>query len=53
MKQPKGFEHPDHENMVCRLNKALYGFKQGSRQWYQKFDAFMKSRGYKRSQEDH
>ena len=53
MKQPKGFEHPGHENMVCRLNKALYGLKQGSRQWYQKFDAFMKSQGYKRSQEDH
>ena len=31
MKQPKGFEHPGHENMVCRLNKALYGLKQGSR----------------------
>ncbi|MCO5559271.1 hypothetical protein L7F22_012867 [Adiantum nelumboides] len=53
MKQPEGFEQPEREELVCKLKKALYGLKQGSRQWYQKFDAFMKSQGFKRSQEYH
>ena len=53
MKQPEGFEQPGQEELVCKLNKALYGLKQGSRQWYQKFDAFMRSQKFKRSQEDH
>ncbi|MCO5597488.1 hypothetical protein L7F22_051566 [Adiantum nelumboides] len=53
MKQPEGFEQPEREKLVCKLKKALYALKLGSRQWYQKFDAFMKSQGFKRSQEDH
>ena len=53
MKQPEGFEQPGQEELVCKLSKALYGLKQGSRQWYQKFDAFMRSQKFKRSQEDH
>ena len=53
MKQPEGFEQPGQEELVCKLNKVLYGLKQGSRQWYQKFDAFMRSKKFKWSQEDH
>ena len=52
MAQPKGYEQPGREQLVCKLNKALYGLKQGSRQWYQKFDTFMHSQEFKRSQED-
>lgn len=32
MKQSKGFEFRGKEELVCNLYKALYGFKQSSRQ---------------------
>ncbi|MCO5603008.1 hypothetical protein L7F22_057150 [Adiantum nelumboides] len=55
--QPEGFEmeskKPKRAKLVCRLCKALYGIKQGSRQWYLKFDKYMQSQGYEKSQEDH
>ena len=53
MAQPKGCVQPGREQLVCKLNKALYGLKQGARQWYQKFDTFMRSQEFKRSQEDY
>ena len=37
---------------MCRLKKSLYGLKQEPRQWYQKFDMFMQSQGFKRTDED-
>nr|GEV52151.1 retrovirus-related Pol polyprotein from transposon TNT 1-94 [Tanacetum cinerariifolium] len=33
--QPEGFVDPDHPTHVYRLKKALYGFKQAPRAWYQ------------------
>ncbi|MCO5582534.1 hypothetical protein L7F22_036433 [Adiantum nelumboides] len=57
MVQPEGFEmeseKPKRAKLVCRFCKALYGLKQGFRQWYLKFDKYMQSQGYERSQEDH
>ena len=57
MEQPERFvikpEHPTKGGLVCRLKKALYGLKQGSCQWYIKFDTYIQSQGYTRSQEDH
>ncbi len=53
MKQPEGFVVPDRKELVCKLNRALYGLKQSSRQWYKKFDTFMLSQGFKRSHADH
>lgn len=36
MEQPEGFEVPGSENMVYKLNKAVYGLKQASKSWYDK-----------------
>lgn len=32
MKQPPGYENDD-ENLVCRLNKSIYGLKQAAKMW--------------------
>lgn len=53
MQQPEGFAVKGKEGLVCKLQKSLYGLKQAPREWYHKFDAFMNSQGYKRSEEDH
>ncbi|BBG99367.1 hypothetical protein Prudu_009033 [Prunus dulcis] len=46
MKQPGGFASKGEENLVCRLQKSIYGLKQASRQWYLKFDEVVKSQGF-------
>jgi hypothetical protein len=52
MDQPEGFVISGKENLVCRLKKSLYGLKQSPRQWYKRFDSFMISQGFKRSNYD-
>ena len=51
MNQPKGFVIPGKENVVC-MQKSLYGLKQSPLQWYKRFDSFMLSHGFKRSDYD-
>ncbi|KAL4309169.1 hypothetical protein GQ457_01G021620 [Hibiscus cannabinus] len=46
MKQPEGFSSSDGENLVCKLNKSIYGLKQASRQWYLKFHEVISSFGF-------
>ena len=53
MQQPKDFIAKGKEHMVWRLKKSFYGLKHALREWYQNFDTFMRSQGYRRSQEDH
>ena len=53
MKQPKGFMMKGNKELVRRLNKYLYGLKQSSRMWYQKFDTYIRGLGFTRSKEDH
>ena len=50
MDQPVGFIVPGKEDFVCKIKKSLYGLKQSPRQWYKRFDSFMLSHGFKRSE---
>jgi hypothetical protein len=52
MDQPEGFIVPGKEDLVCNLKRSLYGLKQSPRQWYKRFDSFMLSHGFKRSEFD-
>lgn len=49
MNLPEGFEQGD---LVCKLNKSLYGLKQASRNWNDKFNRFMLKLGFKRCDKD-
>ncbi|CAL2240845.1 unnamed protein product [Prunus armeniaca] len=46
MKQPDVSIQIGEEELVCRLQKSIYGLKQASRQWYLKFDEVVKSQGF-------
>ncbi|KAE8673308.1 hypothetical protein F3Y22_tig00111794pilonHSYRG00058 [Hibiscus syriacus] len=52
MFQPEGFEEKEKKNLVCRLNKSLYGLKQALRCWYKRFDSFIMCLGYNRLNAD-
>jgi hypothetical protein len=41
------------KELVCKLNKSLYGLKQSPRIWYQKFDTYILGLGFVRSRDDH
>ena len=52
MRQPTRFVEMGKENMVCKLNKSIYGLKQASRQWYLKFDQVISSQGFRENELD-
>ncbi|GKE17039.1 zinc finger, CCHC-type containing protein, partial [Tanacetum coccineum] len=52
MKQPEGFIMPCNEHKVCKLVKSLYGLKEGSKQWHQKFDEVLLSSAFLLNQYD-
>jgi hypothetical protein len=44
--QPAGFVDPSCPDLVCRLNKSLYGLKQDPRAWYSRFATFLLTLGF-------
>lgn len=53
MKIPKGLEiQGEHQNLVCKLNKSLYGLRQASRQWFLKFTSVLTGFGLTQSMAD-
>ncbi|EPZ35576.1 Integrase, catalytic core domain-containing protein [Rozella allomycis CSF55] len=52
MKQPEGFIKEGSENLVCDLQKSLYGLKQSGRLWNIKIDCDLRKNGFKRCRAD-
>ena len=52
MKPPLGIDVPNPQ-IVCKLQRSLYGLRQASRQWYAKLSQFLLSNGYVLSVADH
>ena len=53
MKQPEGFIVKGNNELVCKLNKSLYGLKQSPRMWYQNFDTYILGLGFVRRKANH
>ena len=53
MEQPEGYVHPEFPHYVCRLKKALYGWKQAPRAWTYRMSRFLQSIGFETSKADH
>ncbi len=46
MKQPKGFTIEGKDNLVCKLNKSIYGLRQSSRCWNLTLDSRLREMGF-------
>ena len=47
MKQPPGIEDTEKPHYVCKLRKDIYGLRQSSRAWFDKFSTFLLEFGFK------
>ena len=54
LEQPQKFvkQGSDGENLVCRLNKSIYGLKQAANNWYKELANLLRQ-GFTRSRNDH
>ena len=53
MELPPGFDKGKDVDKVCKPKKSLYGPKQLSRAWFDRFARAVKQQGYKQAQTDH
>ena len=51
MSPPEGIKL-DHDNLVCKLNKAIYGLKQASKCWNNCIDTYLRKLGFRPSSSD-
>ena len=51
MQQPDGY-HEHGDDLVCKLNKSLYGLKQGANEWNKKLHEILSLNSFKRSDND-
>ncbi|UYV76794.1 hypothetical protein LAZ67_14002030 [Cordylochernes scorpioides] len=52
MDQPEEYIHIGKENLVCKLNKSIYGLKQSARSWYQKINEILRTLGLSQAKSD-
>eukprot|EP00253_Pinus_taeda_P011742 PITA_11742 len=52
IEQPNGFILGNDPNLVCRLKKTLYGFKQAPRAWYYRLDKYLHQQGFSKGSAD-
>ncbi|XP_019200069.1 PREDICTED: uncharacterized protein LOC109193670 [Ipomoea nil] len=52
MRQPPGYEDPDHPDHVCHLQRSLYGLKQAPRAWFHRLHDFLLETGFVASKTD-
>nr|GEW07630.1 ribonuclease H-like domain-containing protein [Tanacetum cinerariifolium] len=52
MHQPPGFVDPNKPGYVCHLQRSLYGLKQASRAWFQRFASYATRFGFQQSKSD-
>nr|GEX48092.1 ribonuclease H-like domain-containing protein [Tanacetum cinerariifolium] len=52
MHQPPGFTDSAHFDYVCLLQKSLYGLKQSTRAWFQRFSSYAIRAGFYHSKTD-
>ncbi|GAA5919125.1 hypothetical protein JCM5296_003862 [Sporobolomyces johnsonii] len=53
IRQPPGFIDPDRPKVVRRLKKALYGLRQGGREWQKVLRGALEGMGFKCVESDH
>jgi hypothetical protein len=50
--QPTGFVDEARPDLVCHLNRSLYGLKQALRAWYSRFTSYLASIGFVEAKSD-
>jgi transposase InsO family protein len=53
LEQPIGHETKDRRQWVWKLNKTLYGLKQGAKNWYEALYKALRELGFERTDADH